>query len=169
MLRKWTLTPFFLCVVALAACTQEPPEITRPNNRIQYFIGKKFSHMTSQEKYQDFIEHELGSFFSENDFIEYMTRNEAECNRSSLNNIVYCQYIDFKSMPYGRGAGGIDRYYMPFCFAVIPSPDRTIVSFRAMIGRLIPSFPTLDRREFARQQGVPDCRTLWLKEHGVEK
>lgn len=179
-MRKWTLTPFFplapyskgcvcrlmtvLCALALGGCAEEPPEITRPNNRIQHFLAKQFHRMTSQQKYQEFIETEIGSGFTENDFAYYMEKNEAECEVDSPPYAgVYCMYIDFKVIYAIRRHM---KYYTVFCFWVHPSQGREVARFRQVHGASLKEFPTV-RRQFSKTMNIPGCKTLLENSGGI--
>ena len=161
------------CSIAaiVSACTHATPDATWPKNRIEYFITNIFPHMSSETKYQNFIAGELGSKFTEDDFVGYMTENGSECSRDAANDTVYCMYITF-----GRGIDLSDPWksadYSNFwCFWSIPPVDRPTVRFRFSgsyigIGR---DFPGQSQHDFAEKHHVPSCRTLLLKMYGAEK
>jgi|GEM_PF-4512692 hypothetical protein len=158
----------FICSLLLAACAEKPPEITAPNNRIQYFLARESHRMTSQQKYQEFIERELGSYFHENDFVAYIGANEAECDRDPENNILYCVYVDFKVVPRDSDLWKTMNAVSYFCFWVLPPADRPTVRFSQVGAGSVAEFPT-NRAGFARAHNFPGCRARLLKFQGYEK
>lgn len=152
----------------LLSCAKTPPKITQPNNRIQYFIAHEFNKMTSQSKYQEFVERELGSGFTEGDFVNYMSSNEAECERDKFNGIMYCRYIDFKFAPSGPGLFDAYNAVSYFCFWALPPSDHPTVKFRQAGASSVSEFP-INRNDLVLTRNLPGCRVLLRQEHGVER
>lgn len=157
-----------LIVWALAACQRQWPEIIAPDNRIQHFIGQVKPLMRSQEKYQEFIEHELGNGFTEQDFATYMERNDAECARDIKNEIMYCRYIDFKMMPRPSDISKSFIFVRYYCFWVLPPAERPTARFSQAGAKSAAELPT-DRHEYARAHNIPGYRELLPRWIGAEK
>jgi hypothetical protein len=156
------------CAPLLSSCPERPPEITVPNNRVQYFLAHEFSRMTSQQRYQDFMERELRAEFTEQEFVSYMEANDAECERDPQKKIMYCRYIDFKVVPRASDLLKTMNAVSYFCFWALPPADRPKVNFYQAGAGSISELPA-SRAEFARSRNIPICRSLLLKFRGIEK
>lgn len=162
-----TLGIIMACALMLGGCmTDRGPPITRPDNRIQQFLGNERFHMTSREKYQEFIERELGAGFTEQDFVAYMEANEADCARDPVNQIMYCRYVKFAIVPQGFDISKRQNSANTYCFWAMPPSDRPTVNFHQADADTVSEFPA-DRREFARSR--PGCRQLLLRFHGWDR
>lgn len=184
--------PWLAGVGLLSGCTRDPsPAITRPDNRIQYFLAQGIyllsgefrerfrkemgRHPSGEEGWEisaktfhEFMTRELGRGFTEGDFVAYMEANEAECARDPQNGIMYCRYIDFKEVPEPVDLLKTYSAVSYYCFWALPPADKPLLRALQAGAGSVKEFPA-SRAEFSRTRDIAGCRALLLKFHGVEK
>lgn len=177
-LRIWTAGVVLAWPLLLTGCelvsyllTGPPPAppITIANNRIEQFLYREPGY----KNIQAFVERELGTHFSEEDFVRYMEANEAECERDPIDTLMYCRYVSFK---FGRSPWDIYKTFNAvsvYCFWARPAAGRPDLDVYQPGADRVDEFPT-DRREYARSVKLADCWTLlnrWRfpKEEGTDR
>jgi len=84
-----------LTLVTAACGHRNPPPVTEgPDHRIAWLIAQ-YHGVPSQEKYQAFIESEIGQNFTPEDFARYEENSGAVCQHDPQNGKTYCMWANF--------------------------------------------------------------------------
>jgi hypothetical protein len=123
--RRHPVLAFLLAasLLSVAACgRRNPPPVTDgPNHRIDYIIAKHYG-VPSQEKYQAFIESEIGPNFTPEAFARHQENSGAVCQRDPQNGKTYCMWANFGwiSVPEAGGHWRDFEIANIFCFWADP-------------------------------------------------
>lgn len=158
------------CTVLVAGCPETRSYMATSNNRIQYYLDREVYRLKSKNRFQEFISRDLGSEFSDQDFVVYMEDNEATCKRYNTTSYISCKYLDFKETIIPFDSKWNSKQYLVFCFWKLPSKNKPLVKGRQISAHIIQEWPSIRRQDFALAANVPDCPSPYEgQENGDEK
>jgi hypothetical protein len=163
--RRHPVLAFLLaaCLLSAAACGRRnpPPVIDGPNHRIAYFIAKHYG-VPSDEKYQAFIESEIGPNFTPEAFARHQENSGAVCQRDPQNGKTYCTWVNFGwvSVPEAGGHWKDIETAGIFCFWADPRVHPPHLRAAAPDSIILKDGDIRESRAFILSHPEANCRDL---------
>lgn len=139
----------------------DPLDTSGPDHRIAYLITQHHG-VPTPEKYQAFMEEELGPNFTAEDFARYEERSGAVCQRDLGNGKTYCMWANFgrAAEPNAESMWHEVEDAIIFCFWADPRYRPPRVRGARIVGTPLQNTDVRESRAYILSHDIPSCRQL---------